>query len=128
MGNNRKSAPMAQVSSTLHQITKEKGLLFRDAFDNKALANLIREHFPDYRDRIYGPTTSLFALLSQMLSPDRSCSETVARVNADRLAQGLRPASPDNGAYVKARERIPEEFIHVLTTGVGQALEEKAPM
>lgn len=128
MGNNRKSAPMAQVSCTLNQITKEKGLLFRDAFENDALSSLIQKYFPDYRDRIYGPTTSLFALLSQMLSADRSCAEAVTRVNADRIAKGLKTASPDNGAYVKARERIPEEFIHVLATGVGQSLEKKAPM
>jgi len=128
MGNNRKSSSMAQVSSTLNLTIKQKGLLFQDAFDNDALSSSVEKYFPDYRDRIYGPSTSLFALLSQMLSADRSCAETVTRVNADRIAKGLKPASPDNGAYVKARERIPEEFIQVLTTGVGHSLEKKAPM
>lgn len=128
MGKYRKSAPMAQVSSAIDQFTKEKGLLFRDAFESDALSSRIQVHFPGHRDRIYGPNTSLFALLSQMLSPDRSCSETVARVNTDRITQGLKPASPDNGAYVKARDRIPEDFIHELLTDVGQAIEEKTPI
>ncbi len=84
--------------------------------------DILRQHFPEFRDRVYSPTTPLFAFLSQMLSADRSCSETVARVNAERVAQGLAPASANHSAYVKARERIPEPFLYELTTHTGQAM------
>ena len=112
MGNTGKFAPMAQVSSTINQLTKKDGLLFQEAFENKGLSQFIQKYFEDFRERVFGPTTTLFAFLSQMLSPDKSCAETVARVNADRIAKGLSPVSPDNSAYCKARDRMPEQFLH----------------
>jgi hypothetical protein len=127
MGNLRRAAPMAQVSSTINQLTEKKGLLFRDAFQDRGLSELIQKHYPEFRDRAFGPTTILFAFLSQMLSPDKSCAETVARINADRAIQGLNPVSPDNSAYCKARVRMPEEFLHELTTDTSSAIEKKVP-
>lgn len=103
MGKNRKSALMAQVSSTITQMTKQKGLLFKNAFESKGLWQRINKYYQNFRNRAFYPSTTLFAFLSQMLSADRSCVEIVARVNLDRVAQGLDPVSPDNGAYVKAR-------------------------
>jgi hypothetical protein len=127
MGNLRRAAPMAQVSSTINQITEEKGLLFRDAFQDSGLSELIQKYYPAFRDRVFGPTTILFAFLSQMLSPDKSCAETVARINADRAIQGLKLVSPDNSAYCKARVRMPEEFLHELTIETSSAIEKKVP-
>lgn len=127
MGNLLKFAPMAQVSSTIDQLTEQKGLLFRDSFQNLGLSEMVQKYYPEFRDRAFGPTTILFAFLSQMLSPDKSCAETVARINADRAAQGLKPVSPDNSAYCKARARMPEEFLHELTTDTSSAIENKVP-
>jgi hypothetical protein len=127
MGNIRRTAPMAQVSSTINQLTEKKGLLFRDAFQNSGLSKIIQKYYPEFRDRAFGPTTILFAFLSQMLSPDKSCSETVARINADRVIQGLEPVSSDNSAYCKARLRMPEKFLHELTTNTSSAIEKKVP-
>jgi hypothetical protein len=127
MGNLRRPAPLAQVSSTINQLTERKGLLFRDAFRNLGLSKLIQKHYPEFRDRAFGPTTILFAFLSQMLSPDKSCAETVSRINADRAIQGLEPVSPDNSAYCKARLRMPEEFLHELTTDTSMAIEKEVP-
>ena len=62
-----------------------------------------------------------------MLSPDKSCAETVARINADRAIQGLEPVSPDNSAYCKARNRMPEELLHELVTHTSSAIEDKVP-
>ena len=128
MGNFRKSAPTAQVSSEIIQIREQKGLLFQNAFEGQSLSFLIRKHFPNYRDRIFNPTTTLFAFLSQMLSPDKSCAETVARVNAERAAQGLELISSDTSAYCKARERMPAKFIQELTRDTTLAIEEKIPL
>jgi len=127
MGNLRKSAPLAQVSSSISQLRKKEGLLFQDAFDGKGLSERIQKYFPDYRERAFGPLTTLFAFLSQMLSPDKSCAETVARVNAERVTQGKEPVSPDNSAYCKARDRMPEDFIHELVTDTAFAIEKGTP-
>ena len=129
MRNLRRVASMAQVSSTINQFIKKstKGLLFRDSFQNLDLFKLIQKYYPEFRDRAFGPTTILFAFLSQMLSPDKSCAETVARINADRAIQGLEPVSPDNSAYCKARNRMPEELLHELVTHTSSAIEDKVP-
>jgi len=127
MGKIRRSAPSAQVSSTINQLTKKGGLLFQDALDSKGLSKHIQKYFPNFRDRVFNPVTTLFSLLSQMLSPDKSCAETVARVNAERIARGLEPISPDNSGYCKARDRMPEEFIHELFLGQGQAMDGEVP-
>lgn len=127
MGNLRKIAPLAQVSSKINQLNEKKGLLFQDAFESRGLSRRIQEFFLVYRERAFGPATTLFAFLSQMLSPDKSCSETVARINADRVAQGLEPVSPDNSAYCKARDRMPEKFLHGLMTDTAQSIEQNTP-
>jgi hypothetical protein len=127
MGKFRRSAPMAQVSSTINQLTGKKGLLFRDAFQNQGLSQAIQKHYPNFRERAFGPSTTLFAFLSQMLSADKSCAETVARINADRAIRGLDPVSPDTSAYCKARDRTPEEFLHELVTSTSLAIEERVP-
>lgn len=58
------------------------------------LSRLIQKYFPNFRKRVFDPVTTLFALLSQMLSPDKPCTETVARVNSERVAVGLEPSFP----------------------------------
>ena len=127
MGNLRRAVPMAQVSSTIKQLTEQKGLLFRDAFENTGLSETIQKHYPEFRDRAFGPVTILFAFLSQMLSQDKSCAETVARINADRAIQRLKAVSPDNSAYCKARVKMPQEFLHELATDTSSAIEKKVP-
>ena len=65
--------------------------------------------------------------MAQVLCPDHSCQQAVIRVNAERAANGLKPASPDTGAYCKARDRLPEELIHKLVCASGFNLEQAAP-
>lgn len=127
MGKIRRSAPTAQVGSQINQLAKRDGLVLRDALAGDELSRRVQKFFPTFRQRVFDPVTTLFALLSQMLSPDKSCTETVARVNAERAARGLEPVSPDNSGYCKARDRMPEDFIHELMTSSGQVADEGVP-
>jgi len=127
MAKNRRCGFSGQVLSTVDQLNKKDGLLFQDTLDSKSLSERVQKHFPNFRDRVFNPITTLFTLLSQMLSPDKSCAEAVARVNAERVGRGLKPISSDNSGYCKARERIPEEFIRGLVVDSGQAVEMHAP-
>jgi Transposase DDE domain len=65
--------------------------------------------------------------MAQALCADHSCQQAVMRVNAERVAKGLKPASPDTGAYCKARERLPEELIHRLVRASALKLEDAVP-
>ena len=61
--------------------------------------------------------------LNQVLSADHSCRSAVARLIAHRISCGLRPCSPETGAYCQARKRIPEQFFSTVACHVGQQLD-----
>lgn len=65
-------------------------------------------------------------ILAQVLSADHSCRAAVARLIAHRLSQGLRPCSPETGAYCQARKRLPEKFFSDVTRETGQALDDSS--
>lgn len=127
MENFGKRICQTQVSSGIAALSKKRGLLFQDGFDSKKLAATLFKFFPKFRNRAYDPITTLFAFLSQVLSSDGSCKDAVARVNYERIARGEKPLSPDTGAYCKARDRLPEEWIHQLSQDCGKSMEEKVP-
>jgi putative transposase len=127
MGKIRRFALPAQVSPTINYLIEKKGLPFQDVLDSSTLSNRVQKYFPNFRDRAFNPVTTLFAFLSQMISPDKSCVETVARVNAERLARGLELVAPENSGYCKARDRMPEGFIRDLFSETAQTFERKIP-
>ena len=76
---------------------------------------------------VYTPAVTVWSFLSQCLSPDHSCRETVARLIAWRLTQGLSPCSADTGAYCTARNNVPEAALHGLVRGIGKQVEDESP-
>jgi Transposase DDE domain len=80
-----------------------------------------------YRDRVYPPCVTLWVFLSQVLSPDPSCRNAVARLLAFRTARGLPPCSTDTGSYCTARQRLPEELLAQLLRQTGRELAQEAP-
>ena len=76
---------------------------------------------------IYTPAVTVWAFLSQCLSADHSCRETVARLNGWRLAQGLRPCSAETGAECTAREDLPEAACYQLVRDTGREVEPTIP-
>lgn len=76
---------------------------------------------------IYTPAVTVWVFLAQCLSPDHSCREAVAQLIAWRLARGLRPCSPQTGAYCTAREDLPEEACRRLVQDTGAETDEQAP-
>ncbi len=75
-----------------------------------------------FRDRIFSPVVTLSAFIAQVLSEDHSCAWAVAQVNAERVAQGKKPCSPETGAYCQARQRLPNELILQLLRETGARL------
>lgn len=71
----------------------------------------------------FPPEVTLSALLSQVLSADHSCRETVARVLADRIVQGKPACSAETGSYCKARARLEETMLSGLTRVTAEELE-----
>jgi len=75
---------------------------------------------------VYTPAITVWIFLSQCLSADHSCRETVARLIAWRVARGQRPCSADTGAYCTARGNLPEEAIHQLVRDTGMETDDLA--
>jgi hypothetical protein len=68
----------------------------------------------------------LWTFLSQVLSPDHSCREAVARLRAFLTQDGQATCSPYTGGYCKARQRLPESVCARLAKEVGQQLHAQA--
>jgi hypothetical protein len=75
----------------------------------------------------FPPEKTVFAWLDQDLSADKSCRQAVAKINADRIAAGLRPAKSATGSYCEARGRVSEDYLHQLAYVTGIGLDKAAP-
>jgi hypothetical protein len=64
--------------------------------------------------------------LSQMLSDDHSCDDTVDRLQKFRHDQGLSSVSPDTGSYCEARQRLPEALIWDLARRTGRDIHDRS--
>lgn len=117
---------LQQQTSYIQNLRNSKGLVLQDAFSESGFNQIIEEYIPTYRERIFSPATTILAFMSQTMCADHSCQQTVSRVNAERLAHQLPLASPNTGAYCRARERLPEGLLHALAKSSGSSLNDLA--
>jgi hypothetical protein len=75
---------------------------------------------------MYDPVTVLWLFLSQVIHSNPTLAVVVEGFLAWRLAQGLSPCSTDTGAYCKARQRLPEALLAMLTRHTGREAEKGA--
>jgi hypothetical protein len=68
----------------------------------------------------------LWAFIGQVLDPDQSCNQALARIQSHRLRLGLKPISTDTGGYCKSRKRLPEQLFKKLFERTGQTLTKQA--
>lgn len=79
-----------------------------------------------YYGSLYSPVTVLWLFLSQVIHANPTLAATVENFLAWRLGQGLPPCSTDTGAYARARQRLPEALLAVLTRHTGRAADQAA--
>lgn len=116
-----------QVGGLRQHFTQAPGLPFADVLPAEQVAQALREEKVTFRDRLFSPLVTLWVFLSQVLDPDPSCRQAVARFLAWRAACGQAPCSADTGASCKARGRLPEGVLARLTRATGRQLQEQAP-
>lgn len=112
------------------QILKEKfrqslGLPFQNLLPESVIQEVINELKIKYRRRLFDPFVTLWAFLSQVLEPDKSCHNAVSRVVGYLVGEGVEVPSSDSSAYCQARARLPEELLQKLFGKVVQNLEEQ---
>lgn len=103
------------------------GLPFADVLSEAQLQQVLSDCQVRYRDRVFAPLTTVATFLTQVLDPDHSLRQAVARLIAYRATLGLPACSPDPRAYGKARQRLPERVLAELTRRTGRDLLREAP-
>lgn len=89
---------------------------------SEQLQSVMRQHCPNYRERIYSPLTTMGLFLEQVLGADHSCQDAVARGLSGRVAQDLPASSLNTGPYCKARQRLSEALLMDVCKSLGQKL------
>jgi len=116
-----------QIETLRTQFAQADCLPFADVLTTERLEQALREERACWREAVYTPALTLWAFLSQIISPNGSCRATVARVLAWLIARGESPCTPKTDPYCKARQRLPESLLHRLVRETGHDLHRRSP-
>jgi hypothetical protein len=87
------------------------------------ILDVLNQQGVTFRDRVFTPVTTIWGFLSQVLSEDQSCRDTVSRIIAHRAASGLPVCSPNTSSYCTARSRLPTKVVRTLATRTAEELQ-----
>src|SRR4051812_33067160 len=118
---------MTSLETVRARFTSSQGLPFADVLTEASILEVLGEHGVEYRDRVFGPVTTIWGFLSQVLSDDHSCRDAVARVVAHRAASGREPCSPNAASYCNARVRLPTGVLRTLAKRTARQLQDGLP-
>ena len=118
---------MTTLQEVRARFARDQGLPFADSLSERSIRDALNEHGVQFRDRLFSPATTIWGFLSQVLSEDHSCRDTVARVLAHRAASGLEPCSPNTASYGNARARLPTGVLRTLARQTAQQLQDGLP-
>lgn len=123
-------SPHPTFATVLRSFASVAGLPFTDVLTEQDIRDACAAEdvsFGADPQDVYTPAVTLWAFLAQCLSTSKSCVAAVARVLVLRVALGLTPCGAGNGAYCKARAKLPEALLRRLTYQAGVTLEQQAP-
>jgi hypothetical protein len=118
---------MTSLETVRARFTSSQGLPFAEVLTEASILQVLDEHKVEYRDRVFGPITTLWGFLSQVLSDDHGCRDAVSRVIAHRAASGLEPCSPNAASYCNARARLPTGVLRALAKRTARQLQDGLP-
>lgn len=117
---------MTSLDAVRARFAHSDGLPFADIMTEAKILEVLNEHGVTYRDREFGPVTTIWGFLSQVLSDDHSCRDAVSRIIAHQAANGMPVCSPNTAGYGKARSRIRTPVLRTLATRTAQELQASA--
>ena len=118
---------MTSLDAVRARFARNEGLPFADVLTEGRIRDALTEHGAKYRDRVFGPVTTIWGFLSQVLSDDHSCRDAVTRIIAHRAANGLGTCSPNTASYCNARGRLPTAVLRDLAKRTAGELQASAP-
>jgi hypothetical protein len=117
---------MSSLDAVRARFARNEGLPFADILTEASIRDVLNEHGVQYRDRVFSPVTTIWGFLSQVLSEDHSCRDTVSRIIAHRAANGIPICSPNTASYCTARSRLPTSVLRRLATQTAEELQKSA--
>lgn len=117
---------MTSLDAVRARFARSAGLPFADIMTEQNILDVLNEFGVSYRDRVFNPVTTIWGFLSQVLSEDHSCRDTVARILAHRVATGSPVCSPNTASYCKARSRLLTPVLRALATRTAKELQASA--
>jgi hypothetical protein len=114
-----------QINSFRNSLRQQRGLPFVDLLTPDMLRE-VTGPAAESSEPIYTPLATLWMFLGQVVDPDPSCRQAVARLLVQLTLQGQPPCCAKTGAYCKARMRLSEGHLHGLVRATGTELHGKA--
>lgn len=111
-----------RVTSWIDENSRIPSLPFSDLLSEDSIRKKLEQLQIGFLESVYTPVVTLWLFLFQVLSPDHSCKDAVARLVAFRSAKGLRRCSARTGAYCLARKRLSEKLLAGLVVDTGRTL------
>jgi IS4 transposase len=115
-----------QIDWFRRQFAQHAGLPFSEVLPAQVVTALLKSLGVQFYDSLYNPVTVLWLFLGQVIHANPTLAVTVENFLAWRLAQGMAPCSTDTGAYARARKRLPEALLAMLTKHTGREVERAA--
>jgi len=109
------------------QFLQSLGFPWQSILSESRLAEILEEENIRYRNSVYTPVNTLWAMISQALDPDKSLSNAVKQMITWLSTAGAAGPSVDTGGYSKARQRLPESLLQRLVPETAESLEEQVP-
>jgi hypothetical protein len=117
---------MTTLKKVRARFARNEGLPFAEVLTEASIRDALNQYDVNYRDRVFGPVTTIWGFLSQVLSDDHSCRDTVARIIAHRAANGLDACSPNTASYCNARGRLATGVLSTLARRTAAELQAAA--
>jgi hypothetical protein len=110
------------------QFLQSLGLPWQSILPEARLEEILKEENITYRNSVYTPVITLWAMVFPVLDPDKSLNNAVKRIITWLSAAGVKCPSSDTGAYSKARQRLPEGVLQRLVPETAELLEQQVPL
>lgn len=108
------------------QFAQHASLPFSQVLPAQVVIESLKSLGVAHYESLYNPVTVLWLFLSQVMHANPTLAATVECFLAWRLGQGMSACSSDTGAYARARKRLPEALLALLTRRTGRKAEQAA--
>lgn len=115
-----------QIDWFRRQFAQHGGLAFSEVLPAAVVVTALQSLPVPFYNSLYSPVTVVWLFLSQVIHANPTLAVTVECFLAWRLAQGMAPCSTGTGAYARARQRLPEALLAMLTRHTGREAERAA--